>query len=226
MSSEKDSLVQRVESSYLKLTSVASDLNSASDELGKSISELDFALKKLNLGITVWTDIRVTHSDDGELYWSEELGYGKIGGKWGISLRTVKGWNNPFDEDEIEQWLFNDAPRSLRLSAIKKIPEILEKLSTAASETATKIRAQLGEAQELAAVVKRASESPAPGKAVSAKLTIEVTAATGKTANEALMLSVLSTGIVVPGSFVAADLPKIEKPKIWTKVPVVGEAKK
>jgi hypothetical protein len=159
MKSNEGSLVQRVESSYRQLSAVASDLNSVSDELGKSISELDSALKKLNLGITVWVAIRGGTSPDEMEFWGEDLGYGKVDGKWGIALRTVSG-NQNYPDDDVEQWLFNDAPRSLRLSAIGKVPELLEKLSEEASETAKKIRGKLAETQEVAAVVKKVAGEP------------------------------------------------------------------
>ena len=159
MSSEKDSLIQRVESSYRQLSTVASDLNSVSDELGKSISELDSALKKLNLGISVWVEIS-DESGNGGYFWREELGYGKVGGKWGVALRTVSG-HRANEDDDVESWLFNDAPRSLRISAIGKIPELLEKLSVEASETAKQVRGKLAEAQEVAAVLRKAAQEPA-----------------------------------------------------------------
>jgi len=152
MPSSEGSLIQRVESSYRQLSAVATDLNFVSDELGKSILELDSALKNLNLGITVWVKLRGGDSGYELDYWSEDLGYGKVGGKWGIALRTVSGNHNYPDEETIETWLFNEAPRVLRLSAIGKVPELLEKLSKEASETATQIRGKLAEAQELSLI--------------------------------------------------------------------------
>ena len=49
------SFSERVSSSYRQLSLAASHLNIVSDELGKSISVLDAALKKLNLGISTWS---------------------------------------------------------------------------------------------------------------------------------------------------------------------------
>jgi hypothetical protein len=159
MTSSKESLVSRVETSYRKLSAVASDLNFTSDELGKSISELDAALKKLNLGIPVWVTIRRETDEEG-WFKNEDLGYDKIGGTWGIGLRTVTGYYNDPEGERSDWWLFNDGPRPLRLSAIEKIPELLEKLSTESDEAAKKIRARLAEVQEVAAVVKKAAEEP------------------------------------------------------------------
>ena len=158
MSTNGDSLAERVQSSYLELALVASDLNAISDELGKSISEIDLALKKLNLGVSVWVNIRAG-GDDLD-YFMEQIGYSKVDGKWGVALRTVSGNHSRPDEDTIEQWLFSDAPRRLRVAAIDKLPEMLKSLSNEAAETARKITAKLAEAKEVAAAVKGAAEAP------------------------------------------------------------------
>jgi hypothetical protein len=157
--SEKSSLSERVQESYRQLSGVAADLNAISDELGKSIQDLDAALKRLSLGVSVWVAIRGGNDmPEDPSYWSEELGYAKVGGKWGIALRTISGsYSNP-EHDNVEDWLFNDAPRLLRLSAIEKIPELLEALSKEAAETSAKIKAKLADAQEVAAAVKSAAE--------------------------------------------------------------------
>jgi hypothetical protein len=158
--SEKSPLSERVQESYRQLYGVAADLNAISDELGKSIQELDAALKKLNLGVSVWVLIRGGNEapEDPAEHWSEELGYAKVGGKWGIALRTISGNYAYPERDDVEAWLFNDAPRHLRLSAIGKIPELLDALSKEAAETSAKIMGKLAEAQEVAAAVKSASE--------------------------------------------------------------------
>src|ERR1035437_10626614 len=110
--SDKDTpLLERVAGYYSQLTTVAADLNAVSDELGISIAEIDASLKKLNLGITTWVTICGDEGDhllDDYTFWSHDLGYAKVAGKWGISLRTVTGDQHcPFPE-EIEEWLFND----------------------------------------------------------------------------------------------------------------------
>jgi hypothetical protein len=163
MSNEDTPLLERVASYYSQLSTVAADLNAVSDELGKSIAEIDTALKKLNLGITTWVTISGDEGDhllDDYTFWSHDLGYAKVAGKWGISLRTVTGDQHcPFPE-EIEEWLFNDAPRSLRLEAIDKIPELLENLSKDAAKTTKDIRARIGETQAVVETIKAVASSP------------------------------------------------------------------
>jgi hypothetical protein len=160
MTTAKEPLVSRVEASYRKLSAVASDLNFTSDELGKSISELDSALKKLNLGVSVWVTVRHEDNPDNGWFRAEELGYDKIDGTWGIGLRIRSGEYNDPSSELSEWWRFNEGPRSLRLSAIEDLPELMEELSSAADETAKKIRSRLAEVQEVAGVIKKAAEEP------------------------------------------------------------------
>jgi hypothetical protein len=159
MTIDGESLASRVQASYLQLSAVASDLNAISDELGKSVSEIDAALKKLNLGISVWAEIRSWTGDDLD-YYSESVGYAKVDGKWGIALTSVSGNHNYPDQDKVEEWLFNDGPRKLRLDAIEKLPEVLKKLSEEGVKTTEKIKSKLAAAKEVAAAVKGAAEQP------------------------------------------------------------------
>jgi hypothetical protein len=161
MTVDQTPLPERVAKSFSLLSAAAKDLNSISDELGKSIAEIDFALKKLNLGVIVWVPI---HKNDGlpleSWYWSEDVGYAKIGSNWGICLRKVSGdTETPFD-DVVESWLFSEAPRVLRIAAIEKIPDLLEKLSEQALKTTNDIRARLSDANAVAEAVKRAANVP------------------------------------------------------------------
>ena len=160
MTIEESPLPERVAKYYSQLQVVAADLNSVSDQLGKSISEIDSALKILNLGISVWVKIHGGEGgDSGSSFWRRDIGYSKIDGKWGISLRKVEGYYDDPEEEALEQWLFNDAPRSLRLEAIEKIPALLEELSTQAVKTTKDIQARLAEAQAVATAVKDAARS-------------------------------------------------------------------
>ena len=92
-----------------------------------------------------------------------------MSGKWGIALRTVSGDYQDPEGPNIECWLFNDAPRSMRLLSIGKIPELLETLSKEATETTKKIKGKLAEAQQVAAVVKEAAGVRVSLKALTVK---------------------------------------------------------
>ncbi len=133
MAVKKEELAQRVQDSYRKLSEVATALNTASDKLGASISLLDLALKKLSLGISSWVHFNEVRYSDGISYLYEDVGYTKLGGKWGLAIRTVPGNEVADEQDDPESWPFNEAPRALRVRAVVKIPDLLEKLIADAS---------------------------------------------------------------------------------------------
>jgi prefoldin subunit 5 len=157
---------QRIAAFYKQLSASAGELNAVSDELGKSISALDAALKKLNLGISAWIEIAAdTDERDGD-FWNRRLGYEKVGGRWGIAISTSSG-NYNFPEDvHHEEWLFNDSPRAFRVEAVDKLPELLEQLIKTADATTRKIKDKVTHAQELATAitdVARPSSQPTKG---------------------------------------------------------------
>ncbi len=149
MSTNSDSLLQRVQLSYQRLAAVASDLNSVSDELGKAISALDESLKQLNLGIVHWHKFAGQEWQTG--FWAHHIGYAKIGTRWGIALSRTSGeYDAPPEYNTDEEWLFNDAPRQLRIDAVDHIPAMIDSLITAAETTVTRIKKKTAEANKLA----------------------------------------------------------------------------
>jgi len=152
MTSKDDSPISRAQTSYQKLATVAANLNTASDQLGKIVAELEAALKSLNLGISSW----VTFCEWGELpeWYSSDVGYDKVDGKWGIAIRSCGGdVANPQDDWTSDVWLFNDAPRALRLQAIDKIPDLLEKLVKDAVAFTDQINDKLKQSRELSTAI-------------------------------------------------------------------------
>jgi hypothetical protein len=155
MPAEKGSLSESVSATFMELRSTALTLNAISDELGKAVNEIDESIKRLNLGIEVWEDIARDYNDENGFLYALEIGYAKIGGKWGFSLRESEG-DDPAELD-IKIWLYNDAPRSLRLKAIEKIPGLLKQLSNEAKETATALQEQLKSVLTVAETLKLAA---------------------------------------------------------------------
>jgi hypothetical protein len=148
MTSKNDSPVSRGQTSYQKLTAAAANLNALSDQLGKVIVELDAALKSLNLGITTW--VPFSTGDDGSEWASDDIGYAKVDGKWGIAIRSISGdYNYPEGIKTDGEWLFNDAPRVLRLGAIDKIPDLLEKLVKDVATITERVDKKLNQSLEL-----------------------------------------------------------------------------
>ena len=146
------SFSERVSSSYRQLSLAASHLNLVSDELGKSIAVLDAALKKLNLGISTWSRLDRWEGAFGN-YSSRYIGYAKVNNRWGIALRTVAGNNNQPEDATVEEWLFNDAPRALRIEAVEKLPDLFENLIKEADVAIRKVKAQTLSARQLAAAL-------------------------------------------------------------------------
>lgn len=149
---------ERVQASFRRLSTAASSLNAVSDELRDTISELETALKNLNLGITSWVTIARGADDSGRYYWSRELGYSRIGHEWCVALRSING-DESFPEDQTQEvWPFNDAPRWMRVEGVGKIPELLEALIKQADDTAKKIKSKTAEARALTDAIKTASQ--------------------------------------------------------------------
>jgi len=165
MPSDAESLSAKVQSCFRQLTTAAADLNVVSDELGKSITELDNSLKKLNLGISVWVSFASNDQTNGD-WISDEIGYAKVNGKWGIAIRIVTG-NYGWGEDQVrEEYVFNEAPRAMRLRAISKIPELLQKLSEKAAEMTKRLKEKLSDAQAVSQAVKEVSAAPRTARVV------------------------------------------------------------
>jgi len=147
-------LSARTKVSFQQLAEAAKNINAVSDELGRPIESLDAGLKKLNLGVTAWTPIVEGQDEfEPERWWSRDIGYAKIDGKWGIALRTIAGDYRAPDHERVEEWLFNDAPRWLRIEGIDRVPALIEKLIEETNKTAARIKERVSDAQELAAAV-------------------------------------------------------------------------
>jgi prefoldin subunit 5 len=173
MASEKDSLsqkIERVKSSIQKFPAAAETLNTATDQLGKPIVDLDSVLKKFGIGVPTW--VHFTQSDARYLpdYYYEDIGYAKINGKWGIAIRVLDGnFNDGPDEQTKTEWHFADAPRFLRLRAVDKIPELLESMLEQAAEMSRKMTEKAAEITALTDAVGAVVGQSSTHKSSSAK---------------------------------------------------------
>ncbi len=157
MASDSKSLFERVTNSIQQLSVVATDLNLASDELGQAISAIDTVLQGLNLGVPTWVQIHGYTGPD-EDFWQRDVGYAKVGNRWGIALRTMEGNHNWPEDSTCESWLFNDSPRWLRVEGVGKIPDLLEALIKNTEETTKKIKSKTAEAKLLAGTIAQAAK--------------------------------------------------------------------
>lgn len=156
-----DSKIEKVQNSFKALSAIASSLNSASDELTKVVVILDESLRKLNIGLEVWVDYADYAIDPNQEYDADQIGYCKVNSLWGIYLRHIRGLYHFDNSCQIEgPWLFNDAPRDMRLRSVDAIPELIEELNKKASETAAKLEQKTDEVRALAEVIGRLAKPP------------------------------------------------------------------
>ena len=159
-SSEQDAqLRERVSATFEKLAVSAAELNVVSDEIAKPIHAIDAALQKLNLGISAWVQV-VGGNDfpDGDFWWDRSIGYDKIDRRWGIAIRARSGYS-VMDRLQEDAWRFDAAPRSYRLEALDKLPELLEQLVDAASKTAKALKSKVAAAEQVATTISQMASS-------------------------------------------------------------------
>jgi hypothetical protein len=148
-----DSKVEKVQKHFTLLSAVASSLNEASNELGEVVCVLDEALKKLNIGLTVWVTVANYATEEPSEYSLDEIGYCKVNGQWGIALRHIWGYEALQESSMDGPWLFNNAPREMRIRGVDKIPELIEALSKQAFEITKKVRDKAKTVRELTGVI-------------------------------------------------------------------------
>ena len=133
----------KLQTSFQKLSASANTLNKASDDFTNAIVSLDTAINNLNPGVTAWITISSSQQGDDGPVQEERLGYAKTNGRWGLSLCIVtfdSGGADGDGEEKVESsWLFNDAPRSLRLLAIDRVAALIEALARQAEDTANRV---------------------------------------------------------------------------------------
>lgn len=137
---QSSELQDRVAAAFVKLAASATELNAVSDELSKSIHAIDEVLKKLNLGVSTWKKF-ADGTTNPVTFWSRSIGYARVSARWGLAIRADYGCNDDPESEQEEVWQFNDAPRSYRLEALVKLPELLDQLA----ETSGKVAGQLKE---------------------------------------------------------------------------------
>ncbi len=116
------------------------------------VTTLDSALQRLNLGIVVWVEVSRNHDEKfPATFECEQLGYAKTNGNWGLAIRKLLGnVNSPENSKVRDIWLFNDAPRGVRLRAVEKLPEVIDQLARSAMRTAERLKKKVAETRGFA----------------------------------------------------------------------------
>jgi hypothetical protein len=135
--------------SFPKLVESAARLNNASDELSKAIGPIEAVLKRLNLGISKWC-VFAGGEDQNGYYDQSEIGYAKVAGKWCLAIAERSGYIQAPDDESFTPWAFNDAPRQLRIKAVKAIPKLLEALVEEAESVTAALETETTRASEVA----------------------------------------------------------------------------
>ncbi len=147
--------IERIQNAVRQFPTASASLNTATDQLSQSIGQVDAILKKFSLGVPTWVSFYEAVNHEAEYFYSEDIGYAKIGGKWGVAIRTTEWERDPGDKT-VEEWLFNDSPRLLRVRAVEKIPELLEALLERADEMTEKIKKKTAQVDAFAAAINSA----------------------------------------------------------------------
>jgi len=148
-----------LQASFQKLSAASQKLNTASNAFGDAIAGLDEALNNLNPGVTAWINVNSSQDENGSVQ-EERLGYAKTNGRWGLSLCSVTFPSSQPDHEEVENsWLFNDAPRNLRLVAIDHVPALIHALAKQAEHTADRVAQSADLALDIARSVNAAANA-------------------------------------------------------------------
>jgi hypothetical protein len=147
-----------LEGSLSKIASLSKTLNEASDRLSKSIAEVESALNDYGLGIEVWLhepfDNEEYTDDQGHLLHAvARLGYCKRKGKWG--LLVASGIDEFWDPETVKDAFLTDSPRTIRLKAVDKIPELLRVLAERLAETTEEATMKAAQAKGIAAALRK-----------------------------------------------------------------------
>ena len=148
--SSLDPLQEQIHSSYEQLASSAEELNTVSNKLGTSISKVESVLRRLNVGVPAWVTAKSWYSADGLSYKLEDIGYDKIRKDWCLAIRVRSGHEGDPDDESVEGWPFNEAPRPLRIAAAGALPQLLDELTKQVQQTTKNIRAKLEMADQFA----------------------------------------------------------------------------
>lgn len=138
-----------------ELSEVAETLNQESDSINDLIERFEDKLRNLNVGLEVW----LAHALKSEpwVYTEErsmtetigtndlQLGFVKFAGKWQLATRTVTWRRGPGDRRELTEvetasTRLLDAPRDIRIAALRRFPELLREFIGAAKDAVRAIQ--------------------------------------------------------------------------------------
>ncbi len=133
------------------LSDTAKNINKASRRLTEAVDQVNAALKKLNMGIPVWIPTWSGPDIPGQVQESEDIGYAKLKGKWGVCIRLTVEHAGP--DPDVTEWHFEDAPRELRMRNIKYLQKLVAAMNEQGNEAANEIDKEAAETEKFAAML-------------------------------------------------------------------------
>jgi hypothetical protein len=150
MAQQDPSVSERTSEALKQLQPVAAAVEAAAAELSKPVSAIETALKRMNIGYEAWTTYKQGSYE--ENWWKWDIGYSRIGSRWGIAIKVSSGDETDPERDQSERWFFNESPLYLRHPSIDKLPDLLEALA----KTGETVAGKLTRAAERAATIAEA----------------------------------------------------------------------
>jgi hypothetical protein len=147
---------ERLAAAYKQLAATADALAEASDQFHKPIRQVEALLQELNIGLDTWVSVSRQEDPEYGSFLHREVGYIRRSDGWKLCFRETYGFD--WAPEDSRTWDFNDAPRSLRIEAFDKVPELLEKLNENARKTTKKLHEKTLEAKALTSILKQASD--------------------------------------------------------------------
>jgi hypothetical protein len=151
MTTKTDSLNSRISSSYKQLTQAATELNAVSDELGKFVTALDAALRRLNLGIATW--LRLESREDGSGNYTKRDSVTQKSAISGASPCARWPAITTTSKTPTSRSGCSTTPAALRIESVEKLPDLFENLVKEADAATKQIRTKTERAQALASAL-------------------------------------------------------------------------
>src|ERR1051325_9924900 len=128
-----------------ELSAASAELAEAAQELNVPIEEIEKYLASLKIHVAAWVKVK-GWEDQYENFWKRELGYDFTGDAWHIAIRETSGNSNNPEHESSGTWAFSKSPKKSRISAVDKLPELMQEIAKEAQKTARRLKEKAAEA--------------------------------------------------------------------------------
>lgn len=122
---------------FSRLQSLSESLNKESDNLNESIKAFEAKLASLRLGVNAWVAPPLEKEVDEKngLESTTSLGYSKATGNWCLTI----AYENDFGPESTQFSSLSQAPRDIRMKAVRQLPRLLKAIESAAAEAVKEV---------------------------------------------------------------------------------------